>query len=175
LRVTEVKIHDPSRYKNLALLSIIALVVYMCVVSWRLLSTASVTEFYFDVLAGVSVIWAAFVLWMLTHRNFGVYFNIYTFSLLYFIVPVITIVAYMGLRDARDDLIGLGEAYHLEVKDTSPRDVLVLRNMDKGLLYEDKQDQMIHFVHWDDVLSFTKDKTDMTKKPMACKWLNLWC
>jgi hypothetical protein len=157
------------------LLLLLAVGTYTGFVLYDMLTTRNIIQFYITWLVSLGVIWFTFMVWLFTRARTWALLNLEIYTLLYVFVPVIIFVAYLGLQDARRDLNGVGEKYNLEVKDTSSRLVSVLRNLDKGILYKDEEDQKIHFARWEDVVSFTKDKSDLTKTPTTCKWLNLWC
>lgn len=99
------------------------------------------------------------------------------FWVLMLIGPVLITNSYLsGVREAYIAFMGYPNAYTLEeTKANAGRNVIVLRNLDKGLLVRDPVSTRTEFIKWDQVAKLAKVGGGPRAWPLSCEFFGLFC
>ena len=119
-------------------------------------------------------IWAFTILWPLLFYLFFPTSTIASSAILYGIaraLPPFVFAAFaLGLQNGYDDLKTARDAYLLKTKQPAEeRRIIVLRNLEKGILFRDVPLNRVELHRWDDVVSVSRLAIVASDSPFVCQ------
>ncbi|MEP9325180.1 hypothetical protein PPMP20_18895 [Paraburkholderia phymatum] len=89
-------------------------------------------------------------------------------------VPLCTFMYFWGYTKGIEALYAKPSVSLVSSESTSPAQVTLLRQMDKGILVKDATGKAV-FYRWDVVKSVSKPLTTPTERNRMCRWFNAFC
>jgi hypothetical protein len=74
-----------------------------------------------------------------------------------------------------EGLSSFDQAAAVTLSPSDVRHVLVLKNLERGLLFKDVVQRKIYFVKWTDIQQFSISGGDVDKRPTSCLVLGIRC
>lgn len=156
----------------------IAIASFILFIIAKLLNLSDLVESLIHIMMIVALIWIMFCVWIFWHQN-AQDFSAATSLLLFISVPVIAFVAAQGFQDADKDLARNDELYNLTLVGESPQDVVILRNIENGVIHmdtrKDTEKRYVRFSKSADVLNFRKLVKNGSGDRNSCAWFRFGC
>ncbi|GJH04494.1 hypothetical protein [Paraburkholderia terrae] len=89
-------------------------------------------------------------------------------------VPLCSFMYFFGYAKGIEALYAKPSVSLVSSESTSPAQVTLLRQMDKGILIKDATGKAV-FYRWDTVKSVSKPLTTATERNRICRWFNILC
>jgi hypothetical protein len=90
-------------------------------------------------------------------------------------VPLILMLFGLGRLDAKEALTSTGPVFSIEIAKDPIKHIIVIRNIDRGIIYRDPIVNKIAFVKWTDILSFSRVAVRIDERSYSCVWFGLNC
>jgi len=88
--------------------------------------------------------------------------------------PVLLLIFSVGIVDARFALKSVDPIFAIDMAKKPTKHVVVIRNIDRGVIYHDPIQHRIAFIKWADIVSFSR-VTALDERPNSCVWFGLNC
>jgi hypothetical protein len=119
--------------------------------------------------------WLFFWGWILSHEKLRRYIGMRGVFLTLIGVPFMAEIFCMGVRDASSAVLSEAREFSLTVSTDAPKIIIVLRNIDRGVIFREPASNTIAFVKWSDIRSLSRIGVHVDQRPVSCQTLSWHC
>ena len=125
-----------------------------------------------------SAIWTFIIIYTVLRNKITLDFRKlgrFTFVFIVYFPLCLFVSAGTGFDSAVKDISSTTATHELLLKDSKLRNIIIIRNINRGLIYKNLQDNRIEFVEWSNVLQISGNTIFVDRRSYSCIYLSINC